>query len=620
MKSRKIFRSSIIAGAFLFIVITVTIGLMVFRQKLGKLLYEKNLQNVTEIQQLYTEMLRSKFEDQFSLMETQCIKYEDVDLTDHEAARKIIMTSKGIGEFKKLAIVFEDGNGFNLNGKNITNIKNRPYFQESMMSGIQKISNRIELDENLEPTLTLISPIKNRERSAIAGTISYNVLKRIFSSTIFSGLNYSYLIAKDGNIILCNKDKVRNLYNVDFCAYLTANGEKSEKKMEKIQRDLINNRAGSVQFSDEGEPSLLTYSPLGINDWFIVSVVPYSYIRNQRRDIDLLVFFLIIFIVVTLSLFILLAYIMLRKSSEIEQANERLTIANNQAQTLIFEYDIQKQVINFSGDTQFILGTEKDRLSIEFVKAECFKRVHPEDANILEHLIAAIRNGDEEYIAEFRYRNFMNEFFWVRMTGTNVMESEGKVKKFIGSISNVNAQILHEQELKNLAERDKLSNLLNKSAMEHKCRSYINREANGKLCALFIIDLDNFKSVNDSLGHMTGDMAIKDAAKKISLIFSEKDYLSRFGGDEFCILMRFSERFTKDEVITILKAKAVSLCETLEEDYFNNDITVPVSASIGIALYPDGGSSYEDLFVVADEALYEVKQHGKNGYRIAGVE
>ena len=620
MKSRKIFRSSIIAGAFLFIVITVTIGLMVFRQKLGKLLYEKNLQNVTEIQQLYTEMLRSKFEDQFSLMETQCIKYEDVDLTDHEAARKIIMTSKGIGEFKKLAIVFEDGNGFNLNGKNITNIKNRPYFQESMMSGIQKISNRIELDENLEPTLTLISPIKNRERSAIAGTISYNVLKRIFSSTIFSGLNYSYLIAKDGNIILCNKDKVRNLYNVDFCAYLTANGEKSEKKMEKIQRDLINNRAGSVQFSDEGEPSLLTYSPLGINDWFIVSVVPYSYIRNQRRDIDLLVFFLIIFIVVTLSLFILLAYIMLRKSSEIEQANERLTIANNQAQTLIFEYDIQKQVINFSGDTQFMLGTEKDRLSIEFVKAECFKRVHPEDANILEHLIAAIRNGDEEYIAEFRYRNFMNEFFWVRMTGTNVMESEGKVKKFIGSISNVNAQILHEQELKNLAERDKLSNLLNKSAMEHKCRSYINREANGKFCALFIIDLDNFKSVNDSLGHMTGDMAIKDVAKKISLIFSEKDYLSRFGGDEFCILMRFSERFTKDEVITILKAKAVSLCETLEEDYFNNDITVPVSASIGIALYPDGGSSYEDLFVVADEALYEVKQHGKNGYRIAGVE
>ena len=154
--------------------------------------------------------------------------------------------------------------------------------------------------------------------------------------------------------------------------------------------------------------------------------------------------------------------------------------------------------------------------------------------------------------------------------------------------------------------------------MEHKIKKYISSEAGNKFCVLIIIDLDNFKSINDKLGHMTGDMAIIDTAKKISLIFSEKDYLSRFGGDEFCILMRFSERFTKEEVYKILKEKGSSLCAILKEDYFNGDTTVQVTASIGMALYPDSGTSYEELFKTADEALYSVKQNGKDNYKIAG--
>lgn len=139
---------------------------------------------------------------------------------------------------------------------------------------------------------------------------------------------------------------------------------------------------------------------------------------------------------------------------------------------------------------------------------------------------------------------------------------------------------------------------------------------NGKLCAFIIVDLDNFKSINDYLGHMTGDMAIRDAAKKLSLVFSEKDYIGRFGGDEFCVLMRFSEYFTKDSVIKVLKEKGESLCNILQEDYFNEDSTVCVSASIGMAVYPYDGLSYEELFACADSALYDVKKSGKNAFKI----
>jgi diguanylate cyclase (GGDEF)-like protein len=116
---------------------------------------------------------------------------------------------------------------------------------------------------------------------------------------------------------------------------------------------------------------------------------------------------------------------------------------------------------------------------------------------------------------------------------------------------------------------------------------------------------------------MTGDLAIKDAAKKISLIFSERDFLGRFGGDEFCVLMRFEDGLDKDTVLKIVKSKADDLNRSLKEWYANDEQNVCVSASVGIATYPYSGAEYEQLFAKADQALYDVKQKGKNGYKIA---
>ena len=100
------------------------------------------------------------------------------------------------------------------------------------------------------------------------------------------------------------------------------------------------------------------------------------------------------------------------------------------------------------------------------------------------------------------------------------------------------------------------------------------------------------------------------------MIFTERDYISRFGGDEFCILLRFKEDTEKSVVKKIIKDKAKNLCKFLSEDYFDDKNTVSVSASVGISLYPEHGKDYETLFKNADAALYEVKQGGKNGYRI----
>ena len=129
---------------------------------------------------------------------------------------------------------------------------------------------------------------------------------------------------------------------------------------------------------------------------------------------------------------------------------------------------------------------------------------------------------------------------------------------------------------------------------------------------MFVIDLDNFKKTNDTLGHSMGDIAIRDASQKISLIFSQKDIIGRIGGDEFCVFMRL-DNVNENVAAKIIMDKAASLNDSLQE-YYNNDVSsVKVSASVGIALWPQHAATFNELFRCADAALYYVKRHGKDG-------
>ena len=136
------------------------------------------------------------------------------------------------------------------------------------------------------------------------------------------------------------------------------------------------------------------------------------------------------------------------------------------------------------------------------------------------------------------------------------------------------------------AELDSLSGLLNKGSFESKVTEQISKSKN-QICAFLIIDLDNFKMINDTLGHSMGDAAISDVAKKISLIFSIKDILGRIGGDEFCAFVVFEKTMPLSECIMHLNEKTADLCEILNEMYFNEDKYVEISASIGISIYPE---------------------------------
>ena len=168
-------------------------------------------------------------------------------------------------------------------------------------------------------------------------------------------------------------------------------------------------------------------------------------------------------------------------------------------------------------------------------------------------------------------------------------------------------------DLDNKASIDRLTGILNKLAFEELSGSCIVNSLESEHKALVIFDLDNFKAVNDNLGHAMGDKLLESTGEILRTVFSDDDYLGRIGGDEFCVLI--NTRFSNEEDLKeYISQKSVEVEVRLHSIDVLSDSGVSVSASIGIALFPINGRDFKTLYKACDKALYRSKKKGKNCY------
>ena len=179
----------------------------------------------------------------------------------------------------------------------------------------------------------------------------------------------------------------------------------------------------------------------------------------------------------------------------------------------------------------------------------------------------------------------------------------------MGKLVNIDYQKRELDALEYKATRDPLTGVYNREVTIKKIEKFINGNKNGKH-ALMFIDFDDFKKVNDSYGHLVGDKVLTYVIGSIKNIFSEGEIIGRIGGDEFVV---FIECVENDETIV---NKADILIDSLNTTYTNDNCEIKLSASVGIAAYPDDGIHYEQLIQCADKALYQVKNKGKNNYML----
>jgi diguanylate cyclase (GGDEF)-like protein len=173
------------------------------------------------------------------------------------------------------------------------------------------------------------------------------------------------------------------------------------------------------------------------------------------------------------------------------------------------------------------------------------------------------------------------------------------------------ATIQNEKQLRYTAYHDVLTRLPNRIHFTEVLGDLIrNHEACEHKFALMFIDLDKFKFVNDSLGHAAGDQLLVEATERMQRSLRKHDFIARLGGDEFTAILPEIE--TKQVALDV----AERICESIKSAFIIDGETVHVSASIGVAYYPDDAKTLDDLIKSADLAMYEVKVKGRNGVRV----
>lgn len=201
---------------------------------------------------------------------------------------------------------------------------------------------------------------------------------------------------------------------------------------------------------------------------------------------------------------------------------------------------------------------------------------------------------------------------WVRYEEHLMNAASGGAPTAFLYLTDIDRERRATQRLEDAAARDSMTGLLNHDTLLRRAGRYLGAEGGGGMHALYFIDLDNFKQINDTFGHQYGDLVLTDVAGAISGAFRASDLVGRVGGDEFMVLMKNAD------APGLIARKAAELCQALQFTCTANNQTIHLSASIGVAVWRAGDKTLEQLYAEADSAVYAAKQAGRSRVRISG--
>lgn len=225
-----------------------------------------------------------------------------------------------------------------------------------------------------------------------------------------------------------------------------------------------------------------------------------------------------------------------------------------------------------------------------------------------ENVLRCYEEGQESIVYDFMISDDGTHYYWMRITARIFTWEEDNSIRMFSYRQNIDEQKSQERKMLENLEHDHLSTLYNKKTTQDKIVAKMKHDP-GRMYAFFILDIDAFKLVNDRFGHAIGDKVIADFAHILKNQFRENDIVGRIGGDEFAV-------FVEAKSFEMLRQKAAKLVKVLHHNFVENDVTCPVSTSIGIAVSPMDGKDFETLYRHADKALYQTKKKGKNGFTL----
>lgn len=237
------------------------------------------------------------------------------------------------------------------------------------------------------------------------------------------------------------------------------------------------------------------------------------------------------------------------------------------------------------------------------------KYVHPSDQNWLYEYFADPGTDTESFSMDFRVLNNEHEWRWLRMISSVEIREEGPVP--VGLLLDSTAEKHNEQHIAYLADHDSLTGLANRRRFQERLQDQVNyNDRSGASGALLLLDLDRFKFVNSTFGQKVGDEYLRQTKQRLDELTEDSTIIGRLGGDEFGLILPNADA-----------AQAAQFCSQLlaslhDQEFRQDKHSIPISASIGIALFPDQGLKSDELMTKADAAMYKAKDQGRNSYHL----
>lgn len=477
-------------------------------------------------------------------------------------------------------------------------------FIERLRNGQPVISSVYKLEKDERNYFGIAEPIRMNGTYVgfIRGLITSETLLYSSQTGFFRDEIESYLIHANGNDALMDyveKSEVRNRYE-ELKAVCDEPDKITElqKAMGKAEHTEV------IQTTAGGKAMFIACSSLPYNDWIILNVTDSdkinSYVQNVAASGRNTVVTLICSSIVVIALLLFLYYIN-NKEQHFEQ--KRAMLLENFSDTVLCEYEIKKDRLNCTSNIRKMLPIHETVIERFCVYMEEHHLVHEEDMDVVKRMLSVIPKEDEVLEYELRLKNCDDEYSWYEVH-TAGLYVKGKVQEhIILKITDVTEKKREVFGLMKKAQSDPLTGLLNRSTFRNRVEAQFQIQPGGYL---LLIDLDNFKQINDRYGHQIGDELIKKTAECMKHCFRSEDCLGRYGGDEFLVFMPAS--VTRNAA----KERAGRLISMVSESAEDMDIAEKVTCSIGIAEYE--GNGYKELLQKADAAMYSAKKTGKNAW------
>ena len=292
---------------------------------------------------------------------------------------------------------------------------------------------------------------------------------------------------------------------------------------------------------------------------------------------------------------------------EVLRANEeRFRLIAENVTDLIAVVDAQGKRVYNSPSYRALFGDEQ-----LLPGSDAFKEIHPDDRDSVRGVFEDTLVTGVGHRTRFRFVLSDGSTRFIESQGSVIRDASGAVTRLVVVSRDVTDRIGTEERIWHLANYDPLTNLPNRTLLGERIEQELAYARNMRqLLAVLFIDLDNFKGVNDSLGHHAGDELLQQFAERLRGVLRTRDLIARQGGDEFIVLLPgLSERSQVDNVChKILEVSRLPFQIAGQEAH--------VSASIGVSLFPEDGANADDLLKHADTAMYFAKSEGKSDYKM----